>query len=40
MREYWHHGGGCRAWLVVDRDTLTHEIYRRHAHATERERPQ
>ena len=26
-REYWHHSGGCRAWLVVERDTLTHEIY-------------
>ena len=25
-REYWHHSGGCRAWLVVERDTLTHEI--------------
>lgn len=25
-REYWHHVHGCRMWLVVDRDTLTHEI--------------
>jgi sarcosine oxidase subunit delta len=24
--EYWHHAGGCRAWIVVQRDTLTHEI--------------
>jgi len=24
-REYWLHSG-CRAWLVVERDTLTHEI--------------
>ena len=24
--EYWHHVGGCRAWLVVGRDTLTHDI--------------
>lgn len=24
--EYWHHVGGCRAWLIVERDTLTHEI--------------
>ncbi len=24
--EYWHHVGGCRSWLVVERDTLTHEI--------------
>jgi len=25
-REYWQHSAGCRAWLVVERDTLTHEI--------------
>lgn len=25
--EYWHHAGGCRAWLVVHRDTLSHEIF-------------
>ncbi len=25
--EYWHHVGGCRAWLRVERDTLTHEIF-------------
>ena len=25
--EYWHHGGGCRSWLVVERDTATHEIF-------------
>jgi heterotetrameric sarcosine oxidase delta subunit len=24
--EYWHHVMGCRQWLVVTRDTLTHEI--------------
>lgn len=24
--EYWHHGGGCRRWLVVERNTLTHEV--------------
>lgn len=23
--ETWHHSGGCRRWLVVTRDTLTHE---------------
>jgi heterotetrameric sarcosine oxidase delta subunit len=27
MQEYWHHGGGCRAWLVVERDTATHEVF-------------
>ena len=25
-REYWHHVLGCRQWLVVTRDTSTHEI--------------
>ncbi|WP_420410498.1 sarcosine oxidase subunit delta [Hoeflea sp.] len=23
--EYWHHTAGCRRWLVVTRDTATHE---------------
>lgn len=26
MDEHWYHGGGCRAWLVVSRNTTTHEI--------------
>ncbi len=25
-RELWHHVYGCRAFLVVERDTATHEI--------------
>ncbi|MDH3281831.1 MAG: sarcosine oxidase subunit delta [Gammaproteobacteria bacterium] len=25
-REYWHHAYGCRQWLVVERNTLNHEI--------------
>lgn len=25
-RELWQHSGGCGAWLVVERDTRTHEI--------------
>jgi len=25
-REYWQHVHGCRAWLVVTRDTRTHEV--------------
>lgn len=25
-REYWRHSFGCGLWLVVDRDTVTHEI--------------
>lgn len=24
--EYWHHTLGCRQWLVVERDTSTHEV--------------
>jgi sarcosine oxidase subunit delta len=25
-REWWHHNHGCRRWLVVTRDTLTHAV--------------
>ncbi len=25
-REFWHHVHGCRQWLIVERDTLSHEI--------------
>ena len=25
-KEYWHHVTGCRQWVVVERDTLTHNI--------------
>jgi heterotetrameric sarcosine oxidase delta subunit len=25
-RELWYHAAGCRRWLVVTRDTRTHEI--------------
>ena len=25
-RDLWHHEMGCSAWLVVTRNTLTHEI--------------
>lgn len=25
-RELWHHGDGCGAWLIVTRNTLTHEM--------------
>lgn len=25
-REYWHHNLGCRQWLRVERDTITHEV--------------
>ncbi|MEO0362714.1 MAG: sarcosine oxidase subunit delta, partial [Pseudomonadota bacterium] len=23
----WFHEGGCRAWLVVERDVTTHEVF-------------
>jgi sarcosine oxidase subunit delta len=26
-RELWYHTNGCRRWLEVTRNTLTHEIY-------------
>jgi len=26
-REYWRHAAGCRRWLVVERDTKTHEVF-------------
>ena len=25
-KEYWHHVQGCRQWLVLERNTLTHEV--------------
>ncbi|AIC30514.1 sarcosine oxidase delta subunit SoxD 2 (plasmid) [Rhizobium etli bv. mimosae str. IE4771] len=25
--EYWHHSSGCRRWLIVERDTLTHKVH-------------
>ncbi len=25
-RELWYHGAGCGAWIVVTRDTVTHEV--------------
>jgi methylglutamate dehydrogenase subunit B len=25
-RELWYHGSGCRSWLVVTRNTVTHAI--------------
>jgi heterotetrameric sarcosine oxidase delta subunit len=25
-REHWYHAAGCRRWLTVVRDTLTHEV--------------
>lgn len=25
--EWWHHTAGCRHWIKVHRNTLTHEVY-------------
>jgi methylglutamate dehydrogenase subunit B len=27
MSEHWYHAQGCRNWIVVTRDTRTHDIY-------------
>lgn len=27
MAEHWYHAAGCRHWLVVTRDTRTHEVH-------------
>jgi methylglutamate dehydrogenase subunit B len=27
MDEHWQHVGGCRRWLVVRRDTLSHDVH-------------
>jgi methylglutamate dehydrogenase subunit B len=27
IREHWYHAHGCRNWLVVTRDTRTHEVH-------------
>jgi sarcosine oxidase subunit delta len=26
-KEFWHHQSGCRRWLIVDRDTVTHAVF-------------
>ena len=26
QKETWHHVNGCRMWLYIERDTVTHEI--------------
>jgi methylglutamate dehydrogenase subunit B len=26
MHEHWYHAQGCRNWIVVTRDTRTHQI--------------
>ncbi|WP_411034493.1 sarcosine oxidase subunit delta [Shinella sp. BYT-45] len=36
-REYWHHTSGCRRWLVVTRDTASHQVFRTRDAADRRE---
>jgi len=26
--DLWQHEAGCRAWLLIERDTATHEIFK------------
>ncbi|CUH77857.1 sarcosine oxidase subunit delta [Tropicibacter naphthalenivorans] len=26
-RDLWHHEAGCGAWVIVERDTVTHEVF-------------
>ena len=26
LAEFWHHAGGCRRWLIVTRNTATHDV--------------
>ncbi|WP_298855805.1 sarcosine oxidase subunit delta [uncultured Ruegeria sp.] len=26
-RDLWQHSGGCGAWLIVSRDTVSHEVF-------------
>ncbi|MBO6519768.1 MAG: sarcosine oxidase subunit delta [Rhodospirillales bacterium] len=28
IEEYWQHTSGCRRWLVVERDSGVHTVYR------------
>lgn len=36
-QEFWYHGNGCRSWLVVTRDTISHDISDVRLAATERQ---
>lgn len=39
-RDLWHHQSGCTAWVVVTRNTLTHEIMKTElASAVKRAKP-
>ena len=28
IRDMWFHEAGCRAWLVIDRNTVTHAVHK------------
>ncbi|MFV2003139.1 MAG: sarcosine oxidase subunit delta [Paracoccaceae bacterium] len=28
VRDLWHHSGGCAAWIVVTRNTVSHAVLR------------
>ena len=36
--ELWHHASGCRRWLIVERDTVSHQVFSVTDAATVRER--
>lgn len=27
QKEHWYHAAGCRSWLLVERDTRTHDFF-------------
>ena len=27
LKEFWHHSHGCRSWLVIERNNVTHEVF-------------
>ncbi|HKP77620.1 MAG TPA: sarcosine oxidase subunit delta [Phenylobacterium sp.] len=27
IHEHWYHAQGCRTWIVVNRHTVTHEVF-------------
>lgn len=37
--EFVHHSGGCRAWLIVARNTNTHEVHSAVAARTMKAKP-
>ena len=26
-REWWYHGAGCSAWLIIERDRVSHAVH-------------